>query len=106
MHDRDPLVWNAATQQKLFSLAGHASFVKQAAWSPDGLRIATAGSDATVRIWTADTGEQALILRHPEPVVSLAWSPDGKQLASLSQDGTLLVHDATLAYEDQARKEN
>lgn len=105
---RQPIVWNGATRQELCSLTGHAGTVNQAAWSPDGQRIATAGSDATVRIWTADTGEQTLVLRHPDQVVSLAWSPDGKQLASLSQDGTLLVHDATLSYsyEDRAQQEN
>ena len=104
--DREPIIWDAATRQKVFSLVGHAGTVNRAAWSPDGQRIATAGSDATLRIWSADAGEQSLVLRHPEPVVSLAWSPDGKQLASLSQDGTLLVHDATLSYEEQSRKED
>ena len=98
--DRTAIVWNAATQEKVATLAEHSFTVNQAAWSPDGQRIATAGGDSTVRIWTT-AGEQTLILRHPDQVLALAWSPDGQRLASISQDGTLLIHDASLSLEEK-----
>lgn len=101
--DRTAIVWNVQSREKVCTLADHSFTVNQAAWSPDGQRIATAGGDSTVRIWTA-AGEQSLILRHPDQVVSLAWSADGRRLASLSQDGTVLVHDAALSYEHEQGK--
>ena len=71
LHDRDPVVWNTATQEKQFSLAGHAAFASHAAWSPDGQRIATAGSDATVRIWDPSAGLQAAVIPVRHPVTAL-----------------------------------
>jgi eukaryotic-like serine/threonine-protein kinase len=99
--DSTALVWNAATGEKMLTLAEHSFTVHGAAWSPDGTRIATAGGDGTVRIWRSDNGQQTLILRHPEQVLAVAWSPNGQQLASLSQDGTFLVHNASISYEDE-----
>ena len=52
------------------------------AYSPDGTRIAVAGSIG-VWIYNAHTGEElALFTGHTEPVLSVAFSPDGKIVAS------------------------
>jgi eukaryotic-like serine/threonine-protein kinase len=54
-------------------------------FSPDGKTLATAGSDGTVKLWRAGSGELIRTLgrpQHQEPVISVAFSPDGKTLAA------------------------
>ncbi len=54
--------------------------VLQVAHSPDGRWLASAGDDATVRIWEADTGRLVQALLRLGDIV--AWSPDGKVLVT------------------------
>jgi WD40 repeat protein len=75
-------------------LRGHTRDVPFVAYSPDGTRIATASSDKTVRIWSADTGQLLHILSHPDPVDAANFSPDGKLVASVALDGQLRIWDA------------
>jgi WD40 repeat protein/DNA-binding SARP family transcriptional activator len=61
-------------------------------WSPDGLRIATASTDGTARLWDGRTGEPLFSLfGHRAPVLSVDWSPDGSRLVTASEDGTAKV---------------
>ena len=55
--DKTAKVWDANTGQELMTLTGHGSRVASAAYSPDGKRIATAGSDGIVQIYTTDMEE-------------------------------------------------
>jgi len=76
--------------------SGHASRVTAVVWSPNGIRIASASYDKTVRIWDAAKGNTAFIYRgHADRVQAVAWSPDGKRIASASDDCTVQVWDAT-----------
>ena len=43
--------------QELFTLTGDESWVMSAVYSPDGKRIATAGRDGIVQIYTTDINE-------------------------------------------------
>src|SRR5262245_14058514 len=63
----------------------HGGTVRAVAFSADGKRIASAGTDRMVRIWETRTG-RALVVIEGMPVVgeTLAFSPDGKQLAVAS----------------------
>jgi WD40 repeat protein/serine/threonine protein kinase len=72
--------------QEILSLRGHTSIVSGLCFSPDGTRLASASSDRTVKVWDAQTGQQALTLKHRGIVTSVCFSPDGKRLASGSAD--------------------
>jgi WD40 repeat protein len=87
---------------------GHIDNVQAAAWSPDGIYIASSSRDKTVHIWEAATGRHIFTYHgHSQSVQAVAWSPDGKRIASASQDKTVRVWDAmtgkhVLTYHDTA----
>ena len=65
------------------------------AWSSDGLLIATASEDRTVRVWEAESGRLLHTLEgHTDSVRSVAYSGDGRRLASGSDDHTVRVWEA------------
>ena len=76
---------NAAEQVMRF----HEGAVNAVAWLKDG-RIATAGADAHIAIWTQSQPEPDRMLDgHTGPIVALVLSPDGAMLASASWDHTV-----------------
>jgi WD40 repeat protein len=75
--------------------AGHLDSVLIVAWSPDGTRIASGGSDWRIHVWEANTEKLLLIYSgHTEVVSTIAWSPDSTRIASGSYDTTLQVWNA------------
>jgi WD40 repeat protein len=64
------------------------------AFSPDGRRLAVAGSH--LRIWEASSGKELLSLEDPSKgAVNIAFSPDGRRLSSLGLDGTVRLWEAS-----------
>lgn len=81
----------------------HSGPVNGLAFSPDGKRIVTGSSDATVKVWSV-TG--ALLAKYDvetgqpggyEGVNDVAWSSDGKTISYVRGDGTLVSIAAPLA---------
>ncbi|KAF7979693.1 hypothetical protein HWV62_41709 [Athelia sp. TMB] len=75
---------------------GHTDWVRSAAFSPDGRRIASGSDDGSIHIWDAETGLLAVgpIQGDAGWILSVAFSPDGHTVASGSQDGTVCIWDA------------
>ncbi|WP_126603220.1 WD40 repeat domain-containing protein [Dictyobacter aurantiacus] len=77
------VIWDATSGTRLVTYNGM-SYINAVAWSPDGTRIALAGSDAdgaTIHVCDALAGR--LLLAYRQHVASrLAWSPDSRQIIS------------------------
>jgi WD40 repeat protein/serine/threonine protein kinase len=74
--------------------------VTSIAFGPDGLHLASADGDGTLKLWNTRTG--ALIRTLPtgaDFVYSVAFHPDGKHLASADAGGKLKVWDLTTGRE-------
>ena len=93
-------VWDAATQQEMLTMIGHAKPVVSVAFSPDGRRIVSGSEDNTAKVWDATTGqEMQTMIGHTNLIIGVAFSPDGTRIVSGSWDQTLKVWDAATGEE-------
>jgi WD40 repeat protein len=86
-----------ASGRELLRLRGHNNWIGGMAFSPDGLRLVSAGKDGTLKVWAAATGREILTLLHGpgDPLNGVSVSPDGWQIVSVGRSGTIKVWDAT-----------
>jgi WD40 repeat protein len=75
-------------------LAAHFDQGKWAAFSPDSRLLATASSDATIKLWAVASGRELATLRgHLTEVSAVAMAPDGRTLVSIEQQQGLRFWD-------------
>jgi hypothetical protein len=82
-------VGELAAEPVMFS--GHEGSVWSVAFSLDGTRLASGGSDGAIRLWSVDepAAEPVVFSGHKSTVWSVVFSPDGTWLASGGRDGTV-----------------
>lgn len=77
-----------------FTFRGHFGRVNALAWSPNGQRLASVGSDKTLQVWDALTGRKSFIHRNPSATLtSVSWSYDGRYVAIGGNDKLVQVWD-------------
>lgn len=112
------LVWDTATRNRVTKLKKHTlkgslaaresplhtiidddCHINAVAWSPDGVKLASAGIKGIVSVWDTTTGKlvaelkKRTIMGHTGEVYSITWSPDGSKIAAAYQDKTVKVWD-------------
>ncbi len=81
----------------------HSREINAVAFSPDGLKLATASSDGTVKIWDLGNGNELLTYTgHTDKVKCLAWSGDGKFIASAGQEKNIKIWNPIDGKDEQA----
>jgi WD40 repeat protein len=75
-------------------LEGHEDWVHTVAYSPNGIALATAGTDQRLIFWEADSGRQLCAFRDfTNALTRIAWSHDGTKLAVTGFAGALRIYD-------------
>ena len=88
-------ILDAETVREVWSLKGHALIVDDADFTPDGLRLATASFDQTVRIWDLSSGQEILKWNEAGRCLSIRFVSDGRRLIGATADRRIRVWDAT-----------
>jgi len=85
-------VSNAATGQGSYALRGHSGAVSDAAFSPNGLWVVTAGR-SVAGLWDLASRQRMLFLRgHAGRVLAASFDATGLNIATVGVDGTLRTY--------------
>ena len=80
---------------RIAGLIGHSGWILACAFSPEGKRILTAGSDSTARLWDAESGKEIRRFEgHSGELNACAFSPEGKRILTAGDDSTARLWDA------------
>ncbi|HEU4730476.1 MAG TPA: WD40 repeat domain-containing protein, partial [Kofleriaceae bacterium] len=90
-----PLLWDLERYRLVGALEGHLGFVYSARFVDGGRAIITAGSDATVRLWSSESGGARMIYRGGSRFLADATlSPDGVMVVAGGSNGVVRFWDA------------
>ncbi|HET9507693.1 MAG TPA: hypothetical protein VFO81_07100, partial [Gaiellaceae bacterium] len=90
--DADARIWNASDGALIHVLTGHFAAVDDAAFSPDGRWVVTAGP-ITAGLFDAQAGELLLYLRgHKGRLTAAAFDPTGRWIVTAEVDGTVRAY--------------
>jgi WD40 repeat protein len=88
-------IWDTVTLRRVAVLRGHSGSVRSVAVSPDGLLVASASVDGTVKLWSSAMGVEVGSFRAGGPggvaVSRVAFSGDGQSVVSGGSDGRVAV---------------
>ena len=75
---------------KTVMMKGHKDSVRDFDLSIDGMILATASGDRTVRLWAIETGDQQSVpIRFEDAVMDISFSPDGNSLYAAVSGGNV-----------------
>jgi predicted NACHT family NTPase len=86
-------LWQVSDCQQIVFCKGHTDWIRSLTFSPDGITLASASFDKTVKLWDIRTGECLKTFQGHGRVNSVSISPDGTTLASGSDDKTVKLWD-------------
>jgi WD40 repeat protein len=92
-------LWDVAAAKPrgrpLSSTQPNAGWSNAVAFNVDNQALAAAGSDNSIRLWSATTGQSLgePLLGHTDSIAALAFSPDGQQIVSAGKDSTIRLWD-------------
>jgi eukaryotic-like serine/threonine-protein kinase len=93
-------LWDTLQRRRSARLAGHTGSVHSVAFSRDGLRLATASADNTVRVWDLAAARCVTVLKgHTDSVFTAVFHPDGNRLASAGRDRAVWIWDLATGQE-------
>jgi WD40 repeat protein len=88
-------LWDVETGRVVRELKGHTDAVFRIDLAPDGVTLASASADGTVRLWDVTTGQHKLtinaVANQGDFAYGIDFFPDGATLASFGSDNTVRV---------------
>ncbi len=87
-------LWDPATGKEISRCEGHTQAIRAIAFFKDDARVATAGLDATIRIWESVTGKPLGKISAGTPIGGMDINPDGSLIATATMGGRVLLWDA------------
>ncbi len=90
--DRTLRTWRVVPRKYRVTLTGHTKDVRSVVFDPSGRILASAGDDASIRLWDVATGRllrPPIARAHADAIRALAFGPDGTWLASAGRDNDI-----------------